>query len=90
VKLPVEVVLAGVDRLHRVQLELPAGSCVDDAIRESGLSPLLPSDAAFGVFGSLRSGRDALAAGDRVEIYRPLLADPKQSRRRRAARRKVP
>ena len=38
-----------------------------------------------GVFGKLAKLSDGLQAGDRIEIYRPLIADPKEVRRRRAA-----
>jgi uncharacterized protein len=40
----------------------------------------------IGVFGKLRRPDEQVRAGDRIEIYRPLIADPKESRRRRAAR----
>jgi putative ubiquitin-RnfH superfamily antitoxin RatB of RatAB toxin-antitoxin module len=80
----VEVVLA-LPREHRaVLVELPAGATVGDAVAASGL-PLEGVDG-YAVFG-VRVAVDALLReGDRVELLRPLLLDPKDARRRRAAR----
>ncbi len=71
-----------------IALELAPPACVADALRESRIGERHPEiDVArcdVGIFGR-RVGRDALLAdGDRVEIYRPLQADPKASRRARA------
>ena len=76
-------------------LELPAGATVHDALRAAeplavaaGLPPscgLNWETGAVGVFGLARERGQPLVAGDRVELYRGLLADPKESRRRRAA-----
>jgi putative ubiquitin-RnfH superfamily antitoxin RatB of RatAB toxin-antitoxin module len=80
----VQVVLA-LPREHRaVTVELPEGATVRDAVAASGL-PLTGIDgqAVFGV----RADADAtLREGDRVELLRPLMLDPKEARRRRAAR----
>ncbi|HKW85237.1 MAG TPA: RnfH family protein [Burkholderiaceae bacterium] len=69
------------------EVTLPAGSCVADALRASGLAqryPALKLDAAaLGVWG-VRAGADQLLRDrDRVEVYRPLLIEPMQARRRR-------
>jgi len=58
-----------------------------DAIRGSALAWALdgPCPVQVGVFGRLRSIQDVAQDGDRIEIYRPLVADPKVRRRRRAA-----
>lgn len=71
-----------------LDLELPAGSTVCDALACSGIAARHPEiDLAaltVGVYG-VRVGLDTvLADHDRVEIYRPLLADAKELRRRRA------
>jgi putative ubiquitin-RnfH superfamily antitoxin RatB of RatAB toxin-antitoxin module len=69
-------------------VELPAGCCVDDALRRSGLLGALPGfvPAGIGIFGK-HVARDApLRDGDRVELYRPLQCDPKTARRKRADR----
>ena len=73
---------------QEVAVELPAGACVADAIAESGLldpSAALPRESAtVGVWGKVRPPSHVLREQDRVEIYRPLKADPKDARRKRA------
>lgn len=84
----VEVAYAAPDRQVVKILMLPIGSRVEAAIRASGLLEEFPEiDLAVnrvGVFGELVGLDTELQGGERVEIYRPLLADPKQARRRRA------
>ncbi|MBN3805437.1 RnfH family protein [Paraburkholderia sp. Ac-20336] len=86
-RLSVEVcyALAGAQTL--IALELPAGATLQQAIDASGILRRFPSiDLAMqkvGVFGKLRPLDTVLADHDRVEIYRPLLVDPKVSRQRR-------
>ncbi len=69
-------------------LHLPPGSCVADALRLAALDPDFAgidfASSAFGVFGKAVQADQALKSGDRVEIYRPLAADPKEARRARA------
>ncbi len=69
------------------ELVLPAGSCVADALRESGLAQRHPglnlADAAIGIWGALARTDQRLRDRDRVEVYRPLQVDPKEARRRR-------
>ena len=78
----VEVVLAWPRHHRSVLLVLPEGARVGDAIAASGL-PLAGVDGQA-VFGE-RIATDALLRdGDRVELLRPLQADPKDARRRRA------
>ena len=77
----IEVVDARRERASIIKVELPAGSLVRDALRASGLTM---EASAVGIFGK-RVAQDApLGEGDRVEIYRPLLLDPKEQRRQRA------
>jgi len=70
-----------------VELKLPSGSTVMHALRESGVlarhSEIDPTTSKIGVWGKLRSADDVLRDGDRVEVYRPLLVDPKEARRQR-------
>ncbi len=65
------------------------GLTVRDAIERSGILGRFPDiDLAVnkvGVFGKLTKLDNTLADGDRVEIYRPLIADPKEARKKRAA-----
>lgn len=76
-----------------VQLKLPVGTTVKEAIEASGLLAKYPEiDLAknkFGIFAKLAKMDATLRDKDRVEIYRPLLADPKEVRRQRAADGKV-
>ena len=80
----VEVVYARRDRAEAVTLQLPAGALVRDALRAAGIDA---DAAAVGVFGKRVRPETPLADGDRVEIYRALLLDPKERRRQRARQR---
>jgi putative ubiquitin-RnfH superfamily antitoxin RatB of RatAB toxin-antitoxin module len=82
----VEVVLALARGVDAVTLSLPAGSTVRDAIAASGIGERHPGidPGAVGVFGRRVAPDAPLADGDRVEVYRALLDDPKEARRRRA------
>lgn len=77
----VEVVQARADGAEIVQLELPAGATVRDALAAAGIKL-----QRAGIFGKVVTPETRLADGDRVEIYRPLAMDPKEARRRRARR----
>lgn len=85
----VEVVYALPDRQRVVCVELTAGMTVTDAVTASGLLEEFPELGGrrldLGVFGQVVPASRVLAAGDRVEIYRPLKADPREMRRRLAA-----
>lgn len=77
-------------------LDLPDGACVADALAllHSELTRADPrlvecidwTGAAVGIHGEIRDRAALLHGGDRLEIYRPLLLDPKESRRERAQR----
>ena len=83
--LHVEVVFALAQAQTVVRLELPPGSTVADAVAEAGLRDALgPGAPCYGIFGQRVAGDRALRDGDRVEIYRPLQADPRAVRRARA------
>jgi putative ubiquitin-RnfH superfamily antitoxin RatB of RatAB toxin-antitoxin module len=83
-KLRVEVIRASPGRAEARMLELEEGATVRDALAAAGMEA--PHGA--GIHGRRVSLDAALADGDRVEIYRPLLADPKAARRRRVRDRK--
>ena len=76
------------ERQELVALEVPAGSTVADAITCSGLPEIFEDFeldlTKVGVFGQITGPEQVLRNGDRVEIYRPLIADPKEVRRQRA------
>ena len=84
----VEVIHALPQRQERVLLDLPPGSTALDAVQASGLLRHLPRGefGRVGVWGKPVSPETRLRDRDRVEIYRPLSADPKQVRRDRAAK----
>lgn len=79
----VEVVLAWPRRHEAVALTLPAGACVGDALAAAGFAT--DGIAGIAVFGERVTPEVLLRHGDRVELLRPLQADPKDARRRRAA-----
>jgi len=91
--IPVEVVYALPDRQVVLALEVVADATIADVITQSGILEKFPEidlgNNKVGVFGKLGKLTDTLHAGDRVEIYRPLIADPKQVRKQRAAQGKV-
>lgn len=75
-----------------VALMLPAGSAVADALSASGMLPrhgLAPHDLLLGVWGRRCDPEGLLRDRDRVEIYRPLIVDPKEARRLRYKRQKT-
>lgn len=70
--------------VDEVMLSLPEGGTVADALRESGLNDRHDMRGlAVGVWGVLAEPGDRLRDRDRVELYRPLLVDPKEARRLR-------
>jgi putative ubiquitin-RnfH superfamily antitoxin RatB of RatAB toxin-antitoxin module len=88
-EIAVTVVYALPDRAIEIEVRVDQGATVEEAIERSGIEARVPeaADAAVGIFGK-RVRRDAvLAAGDRIEINRPLVADAKTLRQRRVARR---
>ena len=76
-----------------IPVRVPAGTTAEDAIKLSGIMQKFPDiDLAtnkFGIFGKLTKPDTVLRELDRVEIYRPLIADPKEVRKQRAAEGKV-
>jgi uncharacterized protein len=90
----VSVVYALPDRQALVELELPEPATVADAVARSGLLQQFPEigsrPLACAVYGRAVMESHVLRAGDRVEILRPLQVDPKESRRRAAARGRTP
>ena len=92
----VEVAFARPDKQVLKQLSVPQGTTAMDAVKQSGILDIFPEIDAnsdkMGVFSQVlgTKGLEEPAAYqlqpmDRVEIYRPLIADPKEIRRRRAA-----
>lgn len=83
----VTVAYAERDRQTLIEVELPAGTTAADAVLRSGIRerhPGIAADAPLGIHGRRVEAGEVLADGDRVELYRPLPADPKETRRRLA------
>ena len=85
IEVAVVYALPSEQRLSRVRV--PSGSTVARALRDSGVLERFPeidvARAKLGVFGRRVSPEDVLRDGDRIEIYRELIADPKSARRKR-------
>ena len=82
-ELHIEVIYALADRQRVAPLRVPPGTTARSAVEMSGFQP--PSgNFALGLFGRRIPPGRVLKEGDRVEILRPLAADPKEARRRRA------
>jgi putative ubiquitin-RnfH superfamily antitoxin RatB of RatAB toxin-antitoxin module len=90
----VEVAYATPEKQSIVEVEVPEGTTMVEAVRQSGIDREFPElvleGVPMGVFGRKipKPEAEVLSAGDRVELYRPLLIDPKQARLNRAAKAK--
>ena len=87
----IHVIYAGVDHIWRKDVDLAEGSTVRDALQASGFfnefPEMLSREPPVGIFGRRCAYDEILNQRDRVEVYRPLVFDPMESRRRRASRR---
>jgi uncharacterized protein len=85
----VEVAFAQADKQVILELDVEKGTTAEQAILLSGILEQFPeidlTKSKMGIFGKLSKASTELKAGDRVEIYRPLIADPKEVRRKREA-----
>lgn len=88
-QLTVEVAYALPRRQLILELHVEDGATAEQAIRASGILEQFPQidlqHDKVGIFGKPCKLTDTLRDGDRVEIYRPLIADPKEVRKQRAA-----
>lgn len=88
----VDVACAMKDLQRVINLQLPVGSSLADAVSGSGILQEFPSidleKIKFGIYGQLASEDTKLKDGDRIEVYRPLLITPMEARRLRAKRKK--
>ncbi|WP_422450088.1 MULTISPECIES: RnfH family protein [unclassified Endozoicomonas] len=86
----VEVAYARAHEQKIIALQVKEGTTVLEAARKSGIVDYFPeinlAEAKLGIFGKavLKPAEQLLKEGERVEIYRPLIADPKEVRKRRA------
>jgi putative ubiquitin-RnfH superfamily antitoxin RatB of RatAB toxin-antitoxin module len=88
----VEVAFALPEKQALIALQVPAGTTAIEAARQSGVTERFDDidldNAKLGIFAKVVAPTQVLREGDRVEIYRPLIADPKEVRKARAARAK--
>lgn len=86
----IEVAYARPDRQVILPLVVPEGTTVETALRQSEIDAQFPEidldNAKVGIFGKLTRRDTVLRPRDRIEIYRPLIADPKEVRRQRAGK----
>ena len=89
----VQVCYAECDRQIVLDTAVPADATLHQAIKASGILEMVEeidlSVWRVGIFGKLKDLDALVREQDRVEIYRPLIADPMESRRRRAAKRRA-
>lgn len=89
-KITIEVAYATPEKQRILTLSVEQGTSVVDAAKASGIDKEFPeidwASAKMGIFGkaSRSPEKDEVKAGDRIEVYRPLLIDPKQARKNRA------
>lgn len=92
-KIEIEVVYALPDKQTLLKQQVDAGTTVADAIQASGILDKHPeidlATSKLGIFSKLIKSDTVLRDKDRIEIYRPLIADPKEVRRKRAEEGKV-
>ena len=86
----IEVAYATPQKQLILECEVEPGTSIREAARLSGIADDFPQIdleiCELGIFGKAVADDYVLADGDRIEIYRPLIADPKEIRRQRAAR----
>ncbi|MFK8329602.1 RnfH family protein [Pseudomonas sp. BJa5] len=91
-RLPVEVVYATAEQQWLLALDVAPGTTLREAVRLSGIAGQVPGldveACPLGIFGKVVSDAEqqAVSEGDRIELYRPLLVDPKEVRKQRAAK----
>jgi uncharacterized protein len=88
----IQVVYALPDKQELLYLALPVGTTLQQALEASGLPGKYGVELAtgkFGIFGKHAKLDTVLRDRDRVEIYRPLIADPKEMRKARVAEKKA-
>jgi len=90
----VEIVYALTQRSIEKSLKLPEGARIADVLAQAAADQAFPQvsilvNAAVGIFGKLAPRDQLLKEGDRIEIYRPLLEEPKLARRKQARAQKT-
>lgn len=86
----IEVVYGLPNKQVLLSLPVPVGSTIEECIKLSGITTHFPqiiiNEAKVGIFSRPEKLSTVVNAGDRIEIYRPLIADPKEMRKLRAAK----
>lgn len=88
----IQLVYALPERQELIGLSVPAGSTLLQAVEASGILGkygLSMTTSKFGIFGKQARPDTVLRERDRIEIYRPLIADPKEMRKARVAEKKA-
>ncbi|MBU0500649.1 MAG: RnfH family protein [Gammaproteobacteria bacterium] len=89
----VEVAYAKADEQRVLRVHGEQGITLQEAVQKSGILGILSeidwAAVDVGIYGKIMKKDAVLADGDRIEIYRPLIADPKEMRKKRAAEGKV-
>ena len=84
----IEIVFSVPEKQEVMRLEVPSGTLIRDAVRLSCIEALFPNDdlsiLAVGVWNEVKSEAYEVQSGDRVEVYRSLINNAKDARRRRA------
>ena len=92
-KIQVEVCYALPEKQTLLSLEVEPSLTIESIIKQSGILELHPeinlAENKVGIFSKLAKLNDTLHDGDRIEIYRPLIADPKEVRKQRAQKNKT-
>jgi putative ubiquitin-RnfH superfamily antitoxin RatB of RatAB toxin-antitoxin module len=87
----IEVAYAKPEQQVIISLEMPEDTTVEQTIKASGILEQFPeidtSDLKVGIFGNVCKLERLIREGDRIEVYRPLIHDPKDARRERASKR---
>lgn len=91
-KINIELIYALPNEQDLITIMVDADSTVESAIKESGILARYPAiDLAVnkvGIFSKAVKLNETLREGDRIEIYRPLIADPKEARKKKALKKK--
>lgn len=85
----IEVVYGLLHEQSLLKFEVEEGVAIKEAIMQSGMLEKYPEidieTVKVGIFGKMKKMAEVLREKDRIEIYRPLIADPKEVRKKRAA-----
>ena len=88
----IEVVYGLPHKQVLLSLKVPSGTNIENCIKLSGIvkhfPEIVPSEAVVGIFSKPDKLENIVKQGDRIEIYRPLTADPKEMRKLRAEKAK--